>query len=301
MTPKERKKLYCEVSLYSLCVGLIIVLSTYPASFLSGGSKEAYLFLYCAFYAFALIGPALTALFFSRKKMTPLKRKKLKYPPAAAVIFLAFLLISAYINFLAIYPLGTSGIFVNVFNLTEVSSLAELIALALQAAIIAPIAEELFFRGYILRRLAPIGQRQAIFLSAVFFSAFHMNVAQFIYTFIAGLMFGYLAALTGKLRYSIIFHAINNSISVAVSAVGYFIGAEASATVSARIDVLTLSAALCAIIFILLERKNDPDLYKLKKSEGKPKEGRAISAMAVFYALFVLCVTALTNLAVFYR
>lgn len=300
MTPKERKKIYFEVSLYAFCVGLIAFLSPLPASFLAGDSRERYLFIYCGFYAAALMLPALSGLLFSRKKMPPPEKKKLKYPPAAAAIFLAFMLISAYINFFAIYPLGASGIFVNVFNLTEVGSVAELIALALQAVVIAPIAEELFFRGYVLRRLAPIGQRQAIFLSAVFFSAFHMNVAQFIYTFIAGLMFGYLATLTGQLKYTMIFHAINNLISIGVSAVEYFIGTEASATVSARIDALTLAAALCAIVFILVTKKNDPDAYKLPKIKETPREGVAVSAMAIFYALFVLCVTALTNLSVFY-
>ena len=115
MTPKERKKIYGEVSLYALCVGVIAFVYPLPLSFFAK-SKEVYYFLSCALYALALIVPAITGLFLNRGKMPSPERKKLKYPPAAAVIFLAFLLISAYINFFVIYPLGASGIFVNVFK-----------------------------------------------------------------------------------------------------------------------------------------------------------------------------------------
>lgn len=80
-------------------------------------------------------------------------------------------------------------------------------------AIIAPIAEEFFFRGLILESLRPYGNGFAIFVSAIMFGLAHGNLEQFFYAATLGVFFGYIAISTGSIVTTTIMHAIFNSLS----------------------------------------------------------------------------------------
>lgn len=69
----------------------------------------------------------------------------------------------------------------------------------LATVILAPISEEILFRGLTLRFLKHAGVRFAIanVIQALFFGILHMNLVQGIYAFVIGLVLGYVA---GKLR-----------------------------------------------------------------------------------------------------
>lgn len=75
--------------------------------------------------------------------------------------------------------------------LESVSGEAETFSMFLYSAILAPIAEEILFRGYILRSLRPFGKRFAILGSAVLFGLFHGNLLQTPYAILMGLVLGY--------------------------------------------------------------------------------------------------------------
>lgn len=76
--------------------------------------------------------------------------------------------------------------------------------------VLAPIFEELLFRRAIIDHCIKYGERPAILFSAVAFALFHGNLFQVFYAFGIGLVFGYVYIRTGKLRYSILLHAIIN-------------------------------------------------------------------------------------------
>lgn len=76
--------------------------------------------------------------------------------------------------------------------------------------IIAPLGEEFIFRKLLIDRVNIYGQKFAILFSAIVFSLFHGNLNQLFYTFLLGLIFSYVYVKTGKLRYSIILHAVVN-------------------------------------------------------------------------------------------
>ncbi len=76
--------------------------------------------------------------------------------------------------------------------------------------ILAPIIEEYVFRKQIIDRTMRFGEKNAILLSAFVFAFFHMNLYQFFYAFGLGLIFGYVYMRTGRIRYSVILHAIIN-------------------------------------------------------------------------------------------
>lgn len=80
-----------------------------------------------------------------------------------------------------------------------------------KVAIVAPIVEELIFRGLILS-----GFRRnyngfvAVFMSALLFALFHLNPWQFPATFVLGLLLGWLTIRTNSIILAILGHSINN-------------------------------------------------------------------------------------------
>lgn len=77
------------------------------------------------------------------------------------------------------------------------------------SAILAPISEEILFRGLIQRTLMPYGKKFAIFCSAVAFGLFHGNLLQAPYAFLVGLVLGYTAA-EYSIAWAMVLHMINN-------------------------------------------------------------------------------------------
>lgn len=82
--------------------------------------------------------------------------------------------------------------------------------------IIAPVAEEIVFRGAILRSLLKIFDRRmhwiAIFISAVLFGIVHGNAAQGLNATITGLLLGWMYYRTRSVLPGIAFHWTNNTV-----------------------------------------------------------------------------------------
>lgn len=78
--------------------------------------------------------------------------------------------------------------------------------------IVAPFTEEILFRGQFLRGfLGRYGPGQAIALSALLFSAVHLNPVQIPATFMLGVLSGFLYLRTRSIWPSIFAHMVNNS------------------------------------------------------------------------------------------
>jgi membrane protease YdiL (CAAX protease family) len=86
---------------------------------------------------------------------------------------------------------------------------------ALSIALLAPILEELLFRGAIQGYLLSNGNRPwvAITIASLIFGVVHMNPAQIPFAFLLGMMFGWLYYRTGSLLPGIVGHILNNSIA----------------------------------------------------------------------------------------
>lgn len=104
----------------------------------------------------------------------------------------------------------------NIFKITISDSTSDLIEktpiwlVFLAAVVIAPIAEEFFYRKLIIDRLHVHGERIAILFSAIVFSLAHGNFFQLFYTFFNGCILGFIYTRTGRLRYTIAFHMVTN-------------------------------------------------------------------------------------------
>ena len=106
----------------------------------------------------------------------------------------------------------------NIFGLSAMAALeaatlsgVDSFSMFLYAGLLAPIAEEILFRGLILRNLLPYGKKIAVFISALLFGLYHGNIVQTPFAFAVGLVLGYVAV-----EYSIVWamalHMFNNLI-----------------------------------------------------------------------------------------
>jgi hypothetical protein len=81
----------------------------------------------------------------------------------------------------------------------------------MKVVIIAPVIEELIFRGVIMHGfMRNYPKVVAIFVSALFFALFHLNPWQFPATFLLGLLLGWVMVVTRNIFACIIGHSINN-------------------------------------------------------------------------------------------
>lgn len=85
----------------------------------------------------------------------------------------------------------------------------------LSIALLAPILEELLFRGAIQGHLQEVGLHpwHAILIASLIFGMVHGNPAQILFAFPLGIMFGWLYYRTGSLLPGIIGHMLNNSVA----------------------------------------------------------------------------------------
>ncbi len=97
----------------------------------------------------------------------------------------------------------------------------ELALTLLGLGLLAPLGEELLFRGLLLRALQPrLGSLLAVLLSAVAFGALHVDPVHTSAAFVLGLYLGAVALWSGGVRAAIAVHAVNNVIAVLESALG---------------------------------------------------------------------------------
>lgn len=96
------------------------------------------------------------------------------------------------------------------------TSIGSFVINLLMIAIIPAVGEELFFRGVVLRlfREWTKNVHVAVLISAILFSAFHMQFYGFLPRLFLGMFLGYLFVWSGNLWIPVIIHFINNGFAV---------------------------------------------------------------------------------------
>jgi uncharacterized protein len=107
-------------------------------------------------------------------------------------------------------------------KLFQQSSLAVQLTLGFSAVIIAPLAEELIFRGYVYGVLKRFTDGYFAALgSALVFAIVHMHIGTLVPLFVLGLLLVLAYEVTGSLLVAIFIHAIFNASSTALILLGY--------------------------------------------------------------------------------
>ena len=81
--------------------------------------------------------------------------------------------------------------------------------------LVLPLAEELVFRGALLRLLRPLGEHPANLCQAVLFAALHGTLTEKCYALGMGLIFGWAAEQTDSPAPGVVLHILNNGLVLA--------------------------------------------------------------------------------------
>lgn len=137
--------------------------------------------------------------------------------------------------------------------LESVSGQSDTFSMFLYASILAPLSEELIFRGYILQSLRPYGKKFAVVLSAFVFGIFHGNLLQTPYAFLMGLVLGYVT-VEYHIGWAVALHVFNNLILAdLLTRLTGGLSAQASEAVSL---ILLGGATAAAGVVMILKRKS---------------------------------------------
>ncbi len=122
-------------------------------------------------------------------------------------------------------------------------------------SLLAPIGEELFFRGVILRRLSTVSQRFAIFASALIFGMMHGNLLQTILGFGIGVVFAYTAVKTGSLILPIAGHIFINTAALSTTVVTYLTDEDTSSAYWLGLLGVFFVIGMITLVILLVKKK----------------------------------------------
>ena len=104
---------------------------------------------------------------------------------------------------------------------------------------VAPILEEIVFRGVIMNNLKKYGIRVAIIINSLLFGLSHYNVEMIIPAFLTGIIFSYVACKY-SIKYSILIHFLLNTITQILQVI-----------ILSKIEILIVSIGLFFIFLVI--------------------------------------------------
>lgn len=157
----------------------------------------------------------ITLVIFLKTKWTPLTRGYLLSKPWGTLLWVALFSLGTIIPLSFLYE--QLGIEMDENTQQIFTSLMKEPWGYVAVGILAPLAEEVVFRGAILRTLLGIMSKKnhwvAILISAAIFGVVHANLAQFVNALLMGLLLGWMYYRTGSLVPGILLHWINNTMA----------------------------------------------------------------------------------------
>lgn len=155
-----------------------------------------------------------------RKLSSPMYLGSIKGSHVFFVIFSAMLFVSGMLLIKFIYYVNGGGIasLVNFYEdfsgTTEGSNELEII---LSLIVVPAVCEELFFRGIVLSEYRPYGTANAVIVSALCFSMLHFSLENFFVYLFAGLLLGFVTAVSRSIIPAIALHLLSNTLSIYAS------------------------------------------------------------------------------------
>lgn len=165
-----------------------------------------------------------------------------------------------------------------------VTSVYQSFILVIGMIILAPICEEIFFRGMVQTAYEKYMGKRAFLVVGLIFGAYHVlnGVSEIIPTSVLGIAMGYLAQETDSLAPSMIFHATANILAVFFG--GYL---ESLASIPTWMHIAATGALVLGILILrAVPRKkplNEPSMQK----EPLPAVGTALLVLSFLYLIGV--------------
>lgn len=185
-TPAVRAGLYLLASL-----AVFVLTSLIPSELTSALVRLVFVLLLCA----------VEGLTFGKRTLPfPLLPTKKSLP--TFFFFPVFLFITLAVNLISAYLVRYLGGTLPTFTRSP--------ATFVSAVLLAPLTEELLFRGLTLHLFAPYGEKRAMLFSALAFSLAHASLFQIPYAFAAGLLLAAVATVGRSLLLPLVFHVAYN-------------------------------------------------------------------------------------------
>ena len=163
----------------------------------------------------SVFSSVITLIIFLKTKWTPLTRGYLLSKPWGTLLWVALFSLGTIIPLSFLYE--QLGIEMDENTQQIFTSLMKEPWGYVAIGILAPLAEEVVFRGAILRTLLGIMSKKnhwvAIMISAAIFGVVHANLAQFVNALLMGLLLGWMYYRTGSLVPGILLHWVNNTMA----------------------------------------------------------------------------------------
>lgn len=176
-----------------------------------------------------------------------------------AFLYLGALIGSAANEFLAVL---VDGVPVNPVD--DLSDSVPMWIMIILDLVMAPIAEELIFRKYILDVLRPFGDRKAITVCGFLFGIFHMNLDQFFYAALLGALFSYIMIRTNNLWYTISLHSLVNLTGTLIVPKIYELFEDSGGNAETVITLCLYAIVLAGLVLYFIKRRRfifDPPYF----------------------------------------
>lgn len=120
------------------------------------------------------------------------------------------------------------------------------------------ICEELFFRGFILSALRPLGMAPAIVVSSLLFALAHSSVYRLLPTMLLGMVIGYAVWRSGSIVCGMVIHGLNNAIGTGLARAGSMGRDTALDQITFLPWSLSLVGAAAVVLGVILLRRFTP-------------------------------------------
>jgi membrane protease YdiL (CAAX protease family) len=154
----------------------------------------------------------------------------------------------------------------------KMNSLGSYLMMTFMMAILPAIGEELLFRGLIQRMFGDWvkNKHTAIILTAIIFSAIHVQFYGFVPRMVMGIVLGYLMLWSGSIWVPIFAHFVNNATVVLFTYIGFDdIDAVGTSGVSGLILFTTSIVAVGAIMYMIQKRE---EKHRAQRNKDFKKE-----------------------------
>ncbi len=167
------------------------------------------------------------------------------------------------------------------------------------AICIAPILEEVVFRGVLMTNLKKYGIKTAIIISSLFFGISHYNIYMVIPAFFIGIVLA-CVAYKYSLKYSVLLHVLMNIVANMPKIIFVIRGQNDMISLFGTISMLLF--VLCIIFFIIgLKRKNYQDIFFSFKLNNEDRENMVIFLRNNILYVLIIFVIVITSLLFNYK
>jgi len=212
------------------------------------------------------------------------------------IVFILNIAISSFFNFI-ITALGYGGLGTGSSSGSTSYPFSAFLLTLFTTAVLPGICEEVAHRGLLLNGYKELGVKKAIILSGLLFGLMHLNIQQFFYATIVGILLGFLTIMTNSIFPAMIVHFMNNGINTYLEYAhenNYFLGdvlekitgfIQGSNFITAMLLILLVLVALVFLliwlIYLLFKQTTGKKIKKLVTDLRDSTEGENIGRMSI--------------------